>query len=77
MTLDAGLYHLSIKLSMINIHWEMTSRLTVLLGEVNKLKGLNKITYNNLLFCVEIFFPIINIHLNHCESMNSRILCEF
>lgn len=40
MTLGTGLYHLSIKLSGINMHWEMILHLTFLLGKVEKLKGL-------------------------------------
>ena len=38
MTLDTGLYHLSIKLSVINMHWGMISHLTFLLGKVKRLE---------------------------------------
>lgn len=58
MTLDAGLYHLSIKLCVINMHWEMISHITFLLGKVEKLKSLDKTTHNSLLFNVKInVFP--------------------
>lgn len=54
MTLDAGLYHLNIKLSVINVCWEMLSHLTF--RKSRNIKGLGQTTYNNLLSYVEINF---------------------
>lgn len=75
MTLDARLYHLNIKLSVVNMHWGIISHLTFRKSGRAKRFGQDHIKQFIILF--RNIFLIINMHLKHCKSMNSTIMHDF